>query len=181
MVVIITEGKSDIEFLNDFISTKFNISKDKYKFKNFEGKDNIFKLDHKFYDEIENELDIIDAIFITTDADDPKELSNIRGYNKTKEKLEELIKNLDFDIFMDYYIFCDEKKEGYLESFLLSVLDNKQKECIKNFKTCFQYELSDKWVYNSFYKHHKYPFDYSHPNFNTLREKLQNLFEGKIS
>ncbi len=177
MVVIITEGKSDIEFLEDFILNTIKIAREKFEFKNFEGKDNIFQLNHKFYDEIENELDIIDAILITTDADNPNDTSSIRGYNETENKLKELINNLSFDVFIDYYIFCDEKKEGYLESFLLSVLDDNQKECIQNFKECYKYDLTDKWVYNTFYKQKKYPFNYSHPNFNELRVKLQNLFK----
>ncbi len=180
MVVILTEGKTDIEFLKDFILTELKIQREKFEFKNFEGKDNIFKLNHKIYDEIENELDIIDSILIAVDADDPNEPSPIRGYKKTEKELKELIKNLNFNIPIDYYIFCDEKKEGYLESFLLSVLDNNQKECIQNFKECYKYDLTDKWVYNSFYKQKKYPFDYSHPNFNELRNKLKNLFKDTI-
>ncbi|MEA2047040.1 MAG: hypothetical protein U9O64_01185 [Campylobacterota bacterium] len=45
-------------------------------------------------------------------------------------------------------------------------------------KGCFQYELTDKWVYNAFYKHNKYPFNFQHPNFTNLKQKLKNLFEG---
>ncbi len=177
MVVFVVEGKTDIKFFRDFIE-ELDISKDRYEFKNFEGKDNIFKLNHKLYDEIEDELDIIDKILIAVDADDPKDYSPIRGYQETQKRLEELIEDLDFNIPIDFFIFSDQEKEkGYLESFLLSVLDDEQQECIKKFKECYKYDLSDKWVFKEFYKQKQYPFDYSHPNFNTLKQKLKNLFE----
>ena len=178
MVIIITEGKTDIEFLEDFINSELSIPREKYEFKNFEGKDNIFKSSHEIYDEIEGELDIINSIFITVDADDPNDPSPVRGYHETKDAIEILTSNLDFDIPMDHFIFCDENREGFLESFLLSVLDDEQTKCIENFRGCYKYELSDKWAYNTFYKQKKHPFDFSHPNFNILKTKLQTLFEG---
>ena len=82
-----------------------------------------------------------------------------------------------FDVSVDYYIMCDEKKEGHLESFLLSVLEDEQKECIESFRDCYKYELTDKWAYNEFYKQKKYPFDFSHDNFKELKTKLTNLFK----
>ena len=178
MVVIIAEGKTDIEFLKDFILNELNISREKFEIKDFNGKNNIFKIDCKIYDEIENELDIIDSILITADADDPKDPSPIRGYKETESALKKLIKDLDFKISIDYYIFCDKNRKGYLESFLLSVLDDEQKECIEAFKECYKYELKDKLTYNTFYKQKAYPFDFNHPNFNELKTKLKNLFEG---
>ena len=65
---------------------------------------------------------------------------------------------------------CDENKEGNLESFLLSVLDNTQKKCIGLFKDCYKYEINDKLVYNTFYRHKKHPFDFEHTNFNILKK-----------
>jgi len=180
MVVFVVEGKTDIEFFRDFIE-ELDIQKDRYAFKNFEGKDNIFKLNHKLYNEIEGELDIVDKIFIAVDADDPKDRSPIRGYIKTQKRLEKLIDDLDFDIAIDYFIFSDQEKEkGYLESFLLSVLDDEQQKCIEKFKECYKYDLKDKWIFNEFYKQKQYPFDYSHPNFDELKQKLKNLFEGQL-
>ena len=177
MVVFIVEGITDKEFFEDFLNS-LNIEKNRYEFRNFKGKDNIFNLNHKYYDKIEDEVDIIDKLFIAVDADDPKDECPIRGYKQTEEKLKELIKNLALDLPIDYFIFSDEEKEkGYLESFLLSVLEKEQKECIEEFKNCYKYELSDKWVFNTFYKQKKYPFDYNHPNFNKLKQKLINLFK----
>jgi len=179
MVAFIVEGKTDSEFLEDFINKQYpTVSREKYDIKIFVGKDNIFKLDHKIYDEIEKALHIYEKLLILTDADDPKDPSLIRGYEETEKALKKLIENLDFNIEVDYYIICDENKKGYLESFLLSVLDDEQKKCIEEFKKCYKYETPDKWVYKTFYKHKHYPFDYSHPNFKELKDKLKNLFEG---
>ena len=181
MVAILYEGKSDGNFFDDLIEA-YGLPKEYIIHYNFEGKDNLFNLSHKYYDEIAEDIENgrVESLFIVTDADNPKDPNPYRGYGATKSKLEELIKNLDFAIPIDYYIFCDENKNGYLESFLLSVLDDEQKKCIEEFKECFKYDLTDKWIYNSFYKHNQYPFDFSHPNFTILKTKLTNLFEGII-
>jgi len=179
MVICIVEGITDSEFLTDLMK-ELNVPREQIEFKVFEGKDNIFKTTHKLYDEIEKDLDIIDSIFITLDADDPKDNCPIRGYTETEKAINKLIDTLSFEVNIDYYIFSDTKQEGYLESFLLSVLDDTQTKCVNNFKECFTYELSDKWVYNSFYKHNKHPFDFSHKNFKELKTKLQTLFKEEI-
>jgi hypothetical protein len=182
MVTIIVEGKTDSEFLIDFINQHFpNILREKYSIKIFEGKDKIFQLNYHIYDEIEELVknDIIEKILICVDADDPKDDCPVRGYRETEQKLNELIEELDFNIGIDYFIFSDEEnKSGYLESFLLSILDEEQKNCIKNFRECFRYDLKDKFVFNTFYKQNSYSFDYSHQNFYELKQKLINLFEG---
>jgi len=180
MVAILFEGKSDGRFFDDILNT-YNLSID-IVYYDFKGKDNLFNIGHKFYDEIEEDIKNIgriQKILIVADADNPKDLNPNRGYKATESKIKEIIENLDFDIPIEYYIMCDENQEGYLESFLLSVLDEKQKKCIEDFKSCFKYELTDKWVYNSFYKHNNYPFDFSHQNFNELKQKLKNLFKDE--
>ncbi len=178
MVAILFEGKSDGKFFDDILNV-YNLPTNEVIYYNFEGKDNLFDIGYPYYDEIENDIEIgrVERLLIVVDADNPKDPNPNRGYNVTEDKLKEIIEDLDFDIYMDYYIMCDENKEGYLESFLLSVLDDEQKKCIEDFKSCFKYDLTDKWVYNTFYKHHKHPFDFSHPNFNELKQKLKNLFK----
>ena len=178
MVAILFEGKSDGKFFDDILNV-YNLPTNEVIYYNFEGKDNLFNIGHRYYDEIEKDIEIgrVEKLFIVVDADNPKDPSPNRGYKVTEDKLKETIKDLDFDIFIDYYIMCDENKEGYLESFLLSVLDEKQKKCIEDFKNCFKYELTDKWIYNSFYKHNRYPFNFEHPNFNKLKQKLKNIFK----
>ena len=179
MVAILFEGKTDVAFFDSLVN-HYELDKDQVIYKNFEGKDNVFNISHEHYDTLEKsiEQERITKLLIIVDADNPKDPSPCRGYTETQTKLNELKDDLDFNIPVDFYIMCDKNQEGYLESFLLSVLDGTQRLCIDKFKACFEYELSDKWVYNSFYKHHKHPFDFSHANFNALKQKLQTLFEG---
>ena len=180
MVAILFEGKSDGRFFDDVLK-EYNLPVEDVTYYDFKGKDNIFNIGHEFYGEIEDDIKNIgriEKLFIVVDADNPKDPNPNRGYEASEEKLKKIIEDLDFNIPIDYYIMCDTNNNGYLESFLLSVLDDKQKECIEDFKSCFTYELTDKWVYNTFYKHNQHPFDFSHENFNELKQKLQTLFEG---
>ena len=176
MVVIAFEGKSDGEFFNSLLET-YKLEKNRVNYYDFGGKDNLFNISHKFYDEIESNLSKIDKILLVVDADNEKDPNPNRGYKASEKKLIEIIQDLDFDVEIDYYIMCDIQKEGNLESFLLSILDNEQKKCINKFRDCYKYDLSDKWAYNTFYKQKKYPFDFNHENFNPLKQKLQNLFK----
>jgi hypothetical protein len=171
MVGIIHEGKTDREFFTALLEAySLPNTQNDIKYYNFEGVDNIFKISHKYYDEIEKD-NILSSILIVIDADEK--------YDEYDAKLNKLIEDLSFDsIEVDYYIMCDDDKTGNLESFLLSILDDEQKLCIKQFRECYKYDLSDKWAYKTFYKHKKHPFDFNHPNFNELKQKLQTLFEG---
>lgn len=174
MVIIAYEGKTDEEFLNSLLDA-YQLPKVTYY--NFEGKDNILNISHSYYDEIESNIKKIEKILIIVDADNKKDPNPNRGYEASEKALCQLIEDLGFDVSIEYHIMCNDNKEGHLESFLLSVLDDEQKKCFEKFKECYQYELSDKFVYNTFYKQMQHPFDYNHPNFNELKQKLQNLFE----
>jgi len=178
MVVIGYEGKSDGEFFDNLLDT-YGLDKNQVTYYNFEGKDNLFNISHKHYSEIEGDLPKIEKILLVADADNETDPNPNRGYNASDEKLKGTIDDLGFEVPIDYYIMCDENKEGNLESFLLSVLDDTQKKCIHTFRDCYKYELSDKWAYNTFYKQKKHPFDFSHENFNDLKTKLKNLFKDE--
>jgi len=178
MVIIAYEGKSDGEFFNTLLD-EYKLDKNQVLYYDFKGKDNLFNIGHEHYDEIEKKyLSKVYKILLVVDADNKKDQNPNRGYDASQKALKVLIDDLAFeDVSIDYFIMCDENKEGYLESFLLSVLDDTQKECIEKFKCCFEYELTDKWVYNSFYKHNSHPFDFSHKIFDELKQKLKNLFK----
>lgn len=178
MVAILFEGKTDKDFLTSLLEA-YSLNRDQISFINFEGKDNLFNLSHPHYNNLETDISAgkIDKMLIIADADDEKDPSPYRGFGATLTKLCETIENLDFTIPVDYHIMCDENQQGHLESFLLSVLDADQKECIRRFKECYRYELTDKWAYNTFYKQMKHPFDYHHPNFDLLKSKLKTLFD----
>ncbi|MCB4776408.1 MAG: hypothetical protein LGB73_06545 [Sulfurovum sp.] len=178
MVIIAFEGKSDGEFFDSLLD-KYELDKNRVTYYDFGGKDNIFNIGHEYYDEIEKKyLSKLEKILFVVDADNDKDTNPNRGFEASEKALEKLIDALGFDdVFMDYYIMCDENREGNLESFLLSILDDEQKECIDNFRECYKYELTDKWAYNTFYKQKNEPFDFNHSNFDNLREKLKNLFK----
>ena len=179
MVAILFEGKTDKQFLEQ-ICKSYTLPVDKIKYFNFKGKDNLFNISNSNYNELEKDINIlekINAILIVTDADKESDIHPYRGFETTKNKLEETIEKLAFTIPVDYYIMCDENKQGNLESFLLSVLDDRQKKCISRFTKCYEYDLNDKWVYNTFYKQKKHPFDFKHQNFDLLKDKLMNLFK----
>ena len=179
MVIIAYEGKSDGEFFNTLLD-EYHLDKNEVVYYDFKGKDNLFNFNHEHYNEIEKKyLSKVYKILLVVDADNKKDPNPNRGYGASEKALKKLIKDLDFeDVSIDYFIMCDDSKEGNLESFLLSVLDDEQKECIDKFRECYKYKLTDKWAYNSFYKQKKEPFDFSHKNFNELKTKLKNLFEG---
>ncbi len=177
MVIIAYEGKSDGEFFNTLLD-KYGLDKNQVTYYDFKGKDNLFNINHQHYNEIEGDVSIIEKILLVVDADNEKDPNPNRGYDASEKALKTLIDDLAFeDVSMDYFIMCDENREGNLESFLLSILDDKQKECIDNFRECYKYELSDKWAYNTFYKQKKEPFDFNHKNFKILKAKLENLYE----
>lgn len=177
MVAILFEGIADEEVLNSILK-EYELPKKEVLFYNFEGKDKIFNISNKYYDEIETDIEVgrIEKILIIVDADSKNDLAPNRGFINSKNKLEETIEKLNFDAPIDYYIMCDKTKEGNLESFLLSILDKEQQECISKFRECYKHELSDKSVYNTFYKQKKEPFNFNHQNFDLLKEKLTNLF-----
>lgn len=177
MVAILFEGISDKAFFHSILE-EYNLEKTEVVFYGFEGKDNLFKISHSNYNYLESDIDVgrVTKALLVVDADNEKDTNPNRGFKASKTKLEEVITELDFDISLDYYIMCDENKEGNLESFLLSVLEDNQKECIEKFRECYKYDLTDKWAYNTFYKQKKYPFDYNHENFKPLKDVLTNLF-----
>jgi hypothetical protein len=182
MVAILFEGKSDKEFFHSLLDEchldNYQIDKTQVVFKNFEGKDNLFNISHTHYNNIETDIAAgkIEKILLIVDADNETDPNPNRGYEASEKKLQEIIDNLGFDIPMDYHIMCDTNQKGNLESFLLSVLEDNQKECIQKFRDCYKYELTDKWVYNTFYKQKKYQFYYKHSNFTPLKQKLYDLF-----
>ena len=177
MVAILFEGISDEKFFNSVLS-EYKLSFKEVLFFKFNGKDNLFKISHTNYDDLESDIEVgkITKALLVVDADNKKDPNPNRGFIPSENKLKEIIEELDFDIPIDYHIMCDENKEGNLESFLLSVLEDEQKECISKFRECYKHDLNDKWAYNTFYKQKKEPFNFNHTNFDLLKEKLLNLF-----
>ena len=170
MVAILHEGKTDRAFFDTILKT-YNLPNDEenVKYYDFGGVDNIFKLNHRHYDILEEEISVgkISKALIVVDADN--------HYDEREANLKTFIDDLDFNVDVDYFIMCSENHTGNLESFLLSSLDDDQKECLKTFLDCYEHEFTDKHIYNIFYKNKKHPFDFNTPVFNDLKLKLEKL------
>ncbi len=170
MVAILHEGKTDKIFFDSLLSSYDLPNGETFiKYFDFKGVDNIFKLNHAYYDILEEEVGVgkISKILIIVDADD--------HYDERASDLKRLVNNLGFDVGIDYFIMCGENHSGNLESFLLSSLDDEQKDCLKTFLDCYTYDFTNKHVYNIFYKDKKHPFDFHSPVFNELKLKLEKL------
>jgi len=157
----------------------------KIKFVGMDTKSNFFKKENDNYKELL--LDIkrkaIKKVLFVVDADYRENDSKYGGYQNTKIELEKIIKALSLENTSDIYITCDPNdKSGYLESLILSTIPKEQKECIENFLECsdFKSKENHKAILNQIYKtaYPKAPFDFTHENFNELKQKLQTLFEG---
>jgi len=100
---------------------------------------------------------------------------------RVKNELQNIINKLKFADYSDIYITCDPKtKDGYLESLILSTIPEEHKKCIKKFLCCSEFKSKDnhKSILNQIYKiaYPQKPYDFSHENFNSLKQKLTNLF-----
>jgi hypothetical protein len=76
---------------------------------------------------------------------------------------------------------CDpETKVGYLESLILSTIEQEQRNCIQCFLSCSQFESKEnhKAILNQIYKlaYPNAPYDFSHSYFNDLKTQLTQLF-----
>jgi len=170
MVALLHEGKTDRAFFNNILKA-YNLPNDEenIKYYDFGGVDNIFKLNNRHYDILEEEINVgkVSKALIVVDAD--------YQYEDRENNLKKLIEDLEFDIEIDYFIMSGEDRTGNLESFLLSSLDDDQKECLKTFLDCYEHEFTQKHIYNIFYKDKRHPFDFNTPVFNELKSKLENL------
>jgi len=147
------------------------------------NKSNFFKLDYKNYNELKLRFlqEQVDRILFIIDADYEESNHRYGGYDKTKKELEEFIKKLDFYACVDIYVMCDPNtKVGYLESLILSTLDDKEKQCVNDFLACshFKSKQNDKAVLNQIYNiaYPQAPYNFKHKHFDLLKQKLRALF-----
>jgi len=119
---------------------------------------------------IQKVLFIFDCDFIEDD-------NKCNGMQKSKECYDKLIKELDWDISSDVYIF-----DKNLDYFLIETI--KDKECYTNFDglvKCLEVEKikpNKKPIANLYRDLYPYPkFEYKDEKFNEVKQKLKNLFE----
>ncbi len=186
-VAILHEGNSkktaDNELLKLLIA-ELNLNIEEVEFFGFGTKSNFFKLDNRKYRRLKMQINenVLSNILFVVDADYKENDSKYGGYQNTQVELEKVIKLLNLEKQSDIYITCDPREKcGYLESLILSTIPKEQKECIEIFLECsdFKSKENHKAILNQIYKtaYPKAPFDFSHANFDELKEKLKNLFE----
>lgn len=185
-VAIFHEGnakKTQDNILLKLLLESLRLDVEQVRFVGMGSKSNFFKTDNENYKElllgIKNEsikkaLFVVDADFIENDA-------KYGGFKNTKEELEEILGTLGLDACSDIYVTCDPNDQcGYLESLILSTIPEDRKKCIKDFLDCSDFESKEnhKAILNKIYKigYPDAPFDFSHENFNLLKEKLRALF-----
>jgi len=100
----------------------------------------------------------------------------------TISKIEALQKDLKVENMSDYFLACDPKTEkGYFESLLLSTVDKEVKKCYEDFRNCsaLNSKAVDKNILTELHNLTKpeKPYDFNHPNFEPLKQKLKNLFK----
>lgn len=154
----------------------------------FHSKDNFFKVDD--YEDkhpilVENVKNGgINKILFIVDADTQDDDIKYKGFDNTKNELLNVIDKLGWQDKASIYIFCDPiKKTGYLESFILSTIPDKHRECIKKFLECSQFKIKgdDKSYYKGIYSNIAYkdldpPYNFNHQNFDVLKTELIKLF-----
>jgi len=187
-VAILHEGNSkktnDNQLLKLLIES-LNLDIKKVKFIGMGTKSNFFKKDNLDYKELLKDIqrEAIERVLFVVDADYEQNDSKYGGYKNTKIELEKIISELCLEDYSDKYITCDpNEKCGYLESLILSSIPQSEKECIETFLECsdFKSKENHKAILNQIYKT-AYPsenFNFSHQNFNELKDKLTDLFKG---
>jgi len=190
-VSILHEGKSIDKDFFKLLYTSLGITKEaldaRVNFIGMGNKSNFFKVDNKNYTLLQQEITSqrVEKVLFILDSDYEGD-KNHDGYDNTLREIQSIQKKLNIEDVSDTFIAYDmssETKEGYLESLILSTLSIDQDNCIKSFlEKCPEFKgiNSHKSIFNIIYKnaYPDAPYNFEHPNFNTLKQKLQTLFEG---
>ena len=176
MYAILHEGKSIDKSFFKLLLDNLKLDKSQVLFYGMGTKSNFFKKEHSQYADLKLEIqsENVTKLLFIIDADN--------DFEDTENKLVNIINELNFKEISKFYIACNPlTKEGYLESIILSSLSDVQKNCIENFLECSEFKLKthDKSILNEIYKkaYPNAPYDFTHKNFNELKQKLQNLFK----
>lgn len=184
MVRVVCEGKTDknklkeiLDFLGiEYTDTNFTDMGDKSKV-----------LDNKNHKALAQLIRTgqIDKVLFVIDADYEQNDSVYGGYENSKRAIENTIAVLQIQEFSDFYICYDPNtKDGYLESLLLSTVDENLKKCYSDFLDCI--DIKEKSNHKNIMEQlHKItkpnrPYDFNHINFKELISKLKALFAQEI-
>jgi hypothetical protein len=186
-VAILHEGNSKSTHDNGIIKLllqELDLDEDKVEFFGFGFKSNFFKSTFVKYENLKLQIEeeSIGKILFVVDADYAENDKKYGGLENTNTELEKIIKELGLTDISNIYVTRDPNtQEGYLESLILSSIPEEQKDCIESFLKCsnFKSKENHKSILNQIYKiaYPNAPYDFSHKNFDELKQKLKNLFE----
>jgi len=182
MVKIVCEGKTDKNFIKSFLEfLGIEISDDNFIIMG--NKSNIFKIDNKEYKTLLAlvKAEKVEKVLFIVDADYQKDNAKFGGYENTKNEIEKLLDKLKIKEISDYFITCNPTtKDGYLESLILSTIDENLTKCYIEFLDCIEFKEKNhhKYIVTELHKLTKpnKPYDFNHQNFNELKKKLKNVF-----
>jgi len=181
-MIIICEGNDDKKFL----MTLFNDLKKNNKILNIDKLDNYIEvmggksklLDTKKYQKLSMKIEngkITKVLFIF-DADFEGDDKSCGGLEKSKKCIKNLIKELNWNIKTDYYIF-----DRNLDYFLINTINDKCNNNFNDLINCLEIEKikpNKKPIANLYKDLYPYPhFDFKNRAFNELKQKLINLFK----
>jgi len=182
-------GSADHELLKQLIEKLSEENRELFTLNRVEfygmgGKSNFFKKDFRKYEGLLQliEADQISKALFVMDADNEKNDAIYCGYENTLAAWRIFVTdNLKIHNISDIYITCDPTTQtGYVESLLLSTLNNDQKACIETFLNCSDFKAKghDKAIFNQIYKmaYPDAPDDLQHAHFYELKQKLRALF-----
>lgn len=174
---IVCEGKDDREFIGQFTKhLELSDKPDKYFFrlKGVGGKSILLKSEtYKDKLDLQVQSSQVEKVLFIFDADFQDDDKKCGGLEKSKQCIDKLIQDLNWDITVDYYIF-----DKNLDDFILNTLPNKQN--FQSCEECFELKKINKnrkiltCIYSKLYP--QKPYDFSHKNFDKLKQKLTNLF-----
>ncbi len=184
-VAILHEGhakKATDNWLLKNLISELKLDLTVFQFYGVDTKSNFFKPEAWFYSQLQELIQDgqINKLLFVIDADYSKNDQIHGGYDNTLQSWQKVIKTVGFKEISDLYITCDPRtQDGYLESLLLSTLDEEKVKCIQAFLDCSHFKSKDnhKSILNQIYKtaYPNAPFDLKHPHFDELKQKLRDL------
>ena len=188
MVRVFVEGSDDekfiIKILQDLIKNNQLALSKKVNFKSYinilGSKTKLLDSTQSKYKQVSNEIELEEvekALFIF-DCDFEKDDKNCNGMENSQKCFHNLIKELNWDIQTDVYIF-----DKNLDYFLVETINTK--ECYEHFDElvkCLKVEElkpNKKPIANLYRDLYPYPqFDFKDDRFQPLKDKLIDLFKG---
>jgi tRNA nucleotidyltransferase (CCA-adding enzyme) len=186
-VAILHEGNSQKTHDNELLKLlieNLGLNINKVEFFGMGYKSNFFDQENTKYKRLKLQIQEkeVNKVLFVIDADYVENDAIYGGVENTETKLQKTIDALGIAEHSTIYVTCDPSEQsGYLESLILSTIPDEQKECIETFLECsdFKSKENHKAILNQIYKtaYPNAPFDFSHQNFNELKQKLKNLFK----